>query len=129
MLDDNESWKPERPYYMRHYKLVKKTIVECNLLEWGLFLQSRANVVKQEIFRPLLWPFFGRNKCARVSTVFLGLDHRFGGEGPPILFETMIFGGKLDQYQERCCTYAQAIEMHAIACLDLMDAMYGVLPR
>lgn len=28
-----------------------------------------------------------------VSTVFLGLDHNFGG-GPPILFETMYFGEK-----------------------------------
>lgn len=27
-----------------------------------------------------------------VSTVFLGLDHNFMGDGPPILFETMVFG-------------------------------------
>ena len=28
----------------------------------------------------------------RVSTVFLGLDYRFSGEGPPLLlFETMTF--------------------------------------
>jgi hypothetical protein len=27
-----------------------------------------------------------------VSTVFLGLDHNFGMNGPPILFETMVFG-------------------------------------
>lgn len=35
-----------------------------------------------------------------ISTVFLGLDHKFG-EGEPLLFETMIFGGEHDQYQER----------------------------
>ena len=29
---------------------------------------------------------------AEVSTVFLSLDHGWG-EGPPILFETMVFGG------------------------------------
>lgn len=28
----------------------------------------------------------------RVSTVWLGLDHRFLGEGPPLIFETMVFG-------------------------------------
>jgi len=28
----------------------------------------------------------------RVSTVFLGIDHRHFGDGPPILFETMVFG-------------------------------------
>lgn len=28
----------------------------------------------------------------RISTVFLGLDHRMGfGKGPPLLFETMVF--------------------------------------
>lgn len=27
-----------------------------------------------------------------VSTVFLGIDHRHFGKGPPILFETMVFG-------------------------------------
>lgn len=26
-----------------------------------------------------------------VSTVFLGTDHRFGGDGPPLLFETGVF--------------------------------------
>lgn len=48
---------------------------------------------------------------ARVSTVFLGLDHSHG-YGPPLLFETMIFGGEHDQHQERCSTYEQALEMH-----------------
>ena len=26
-----------------------------------------------------------------VSTIFMGIDHRMGGEGPPLLFETMVF--------------------------------------
>ena len=33
---------------------------------------------------------------ALVSTVFLSLDHAFLG-GPPLLYETMIFGGPHDQ--------------------------------
>jgi len=66
-----------------------------------------------------------------VSTVFLGLDHRLG-EGPPLLFETMIFGlpgpassplegGRValytgtEEYQERCSTWEQAEAMHARA--------------
>lgn len=49
----------------------------------------------------------------RVSTVFLGLDHRFGGAGSPVLYETMIFGGPLDSEQHRYCTRAQALEGHA----------------
>lgn len=49
-----------------------------------------------------------------ISTVFLGLNHNCG-DGPPLLFETMIFGGPHDQYQERCSTWAQAEEMHRVA--------------
>lgn len=28
------------------------------------------------------------------------------------LFETMVFGGELDQGQDRCSTYEQALKMH-----------------
>ena len=46
-----------------------------------------------------------------VSTVFLGLDHSFDG-GRPVLYETMIFGGEHDEYQERYYTYQEAKEGH-----------------
>jgi hypothetical protein len=46
-----------------------------------------------------------------VSTVFLGLDHSFGRD--PQLFETMIFGGDLDQTQDRYATRQAAINGHA----------------
>lgn len=49
-----------------------------------------------------------------VSTVFLGVDHSFG-EGSPVLFETMIFGGEHDGYQERYCTWDEAEAGHARA--------------
>ncbi len=50
---------------------------------------------------------------SRISTVFLGLDHSFGS-GPPVLWETMVFGGKLDQDQARCSgSREQAEAMHA----------------
>lgn len=48
----------------------------------------------------------------RVSTVFLGIDHRFGGTGDPILYETMIFGGEHNDYQTRCCTKGEALKQH-----------------
>ena len=51
----------------------------------------------------------------RVSTVFLGLDHSFG-EGPPVLWETMIFGGEHDQYQDHYASEAAAIQGHEYAC-------------
>lgn len=41
----------------------------------------------------------------RVSTVWLGLNHQFG-DGPPLIFETMIFGPDswADEYCERYAT-------------------------
>lgn len=47
-----------------------------------------------------------------VSTVFLRMDHNFTGEGPPVLFETLVFGGKLDGKMERYCTEAEALAGH-----------------
>ena len=47
----------------------------------------------------------------RISTVCLGMDHSFG-DGPPLWFETMVFGGQLDQEQERYSTLEQAQAGH-----------------
>jgi len=46
-----------------------------------------------------------------ISTVFLGIDHNYFGD-EPLWFETMIFGGKFDEYQERYTTWDQAEEGH-----------------
>ena len=50
----------------------------------------------------------------KVSTVFLGIDHAFHSNGP-ILWETMVFGGKHDQYQRRYMTLEAARAGHAKA--------------
>lgn len=49
-----------------------------------------------------------------VSTVFLGVDHSFTDDGPPILFETMCFGGPdwLDEFQRRYATWDEAEQGH-----------------
>jgi hypothetical protein len=48
----------------------------------------------------------------RISTVWLGLDHGWGG-GPPLIFETLVFGGPMDGEMDRYSTEAQAVEGHA----------------
>jgi hypothetical protein len=47
----------------------------------------------------------------RVSTVWLGLDHNWG-PGPPLIFETMVFGGTMDEDQWRYPTEAVALAGH-----------------
>lgn len=57
------------------------TPIPCySLMEWALWLESADRCVA--------WT---GSKDKYVSTVFLGLDHRHWGNGPPIVFETMLF--------------------------------------
>ena len=61
-------------------------------------------------------------KRVRVSTVFLGIDHGFFSEGPPILWETMVFGGPLDGEQERYTSREAAFQGHQLMCQRVMAA-------
>jgi hypothetical protein len=54
----------------------------------------------------------------RVSTVFLPINH--GYEGPPLIFETMIFDGPMADYMDRYSTEAQALAGHEFAVQALM---------
>lgn len=47
----------------------------------------------------------------QVSTVFLGLDHSYNST-IPILWETMVFGGLLNQEQQRYASFQEALKGH-----------------
>lgn len=93
-------------------------VVEEDVHKWGEFIQDIKNKVvkKTEIYH---------HGNIEVSTVFLGLNHNFSREGRPILFETMIFGGLLDQHQWRYCTWEDALIGHENACLLVKNLMKG----
>lgn len=55
-----------------------------------------------------------------VSTVFLGCDHGFGA-GPPMLFETMIFGGQFDEALWRFATWDEAEAHHMATCKTVRE--------
>ena len=48
-----------------------------------------------------------------ISAVWLGLDHRFGSDGPPLIFETMVFPSKSDLRESDCERYATEDEARA----------------
>ena len=73
------------------------------VLEWAEWFERAERQVNETRIREV-----------RISTVFLGIDHAFFG-GPPLLFETMIFGGPHDGEMKRCCTWDEAEAMHARA--------------
>ena len=86
-----------------HYILEGHKAVPTDLMTWAKWLevnQGRRHVADETV------------DGVRVSTVFLGLNHAWGS-GPPLLFETMVFGGMLDQEQDRCSTWEEAESMHA----------------
>lgn len=76
-----------------------------DLMMWGRWMEAGNRIVQQDSVGG-----------ARVSTVFLGLDHSYNrGRGEPVLWETMIFGGPHDGYQERYTSRDDALAGHAAA--------------
>lgn len=94
----------------RHYVLDDdKSLVPVGLMEWARFFEDFEK-------RQVALTYHGK---AFVSTIFLGLDHRYG-EGPPLVFESMIFGGPLDQdYMDRYSSWDDALLGHRRAVLVL----------
>jgi hypothetical protein len=87
----------------RHYILIGQTPVpEPDTLKWAEFFEAGDRIVFQT-----------EVGASVVSTVFLGLDHQWR-DGPPLLFETMIFtDGESEGYQRRCSTWIEAEAQHA----------------
>ena len=96
---------------MRMYILVDNIVVKTDDIDlWS------DNLLKT---RSIKYTEFGDS--ISVSTVFLGLDHSppivsTTKNTGPILFETMVFGSKYEDYQERYQTYDEAILGHERIC-------------
>lgn len=87
---------------MANYILSGHTpILEEDVIKWAQWYKKANRVVKKTDLPG----------GVRVSTVFLGIDHNFMG-GTPLLFETMIFGGENNEFQERYSTWEEAEEGH-----------------
>lgn len=94
---------------MKRYVLYGKIPrLEPDLIKWATARENSDRIVAKT-----------KIGDSEVSTVFLGTDHAFGG-GAPLLFETMIFGGKHDEFCERYSTWEEAEEGHkrAIALVE-----------
>lgn len=76
--------------------------------EWNRLMEDRDS---RRIGRDTVDHYF-------VSTVWLGIDHNFG-DGPPVLWETMIFANgpdplKIDSWCERYSSAQDAREGHML---------------
>jgi hypothetical protein len=108
-------------------------VIPCGFMAWARYFE-RASVSGERVVArtPVLLtrPNARRHSVAKrriqcdVSTVFLGIDHRFTGEGPPLVFETMTFGAPrwdLD-VQLRWATWAEAEAGHAAVVRSLQTS-------
>lgn len=88
----------------KYYVLDGKKAVQCDMLTWATWFEKADRKVAYE-----------EHGGIRVSTVFLGLNHNFGS-GKPLIFETMIFGGKYNEDMDRYSTWDEASAGHKKMC-------------
>lgn len=93
-------------------------VQEPNLIKWAEWFETADRRVAHTSLR----------HNVSVSTVFLGLNHNFWGSSSPILWETMIFRGPNDGYQDRYSSREAAILGHQRAvwiarCPDTKEMM------
>lgn len=85
-----------------HFILENGEVKEVDLAKWAYWLEChpKERIIKQQY----TWHGYF------VSTVFLGLNHNYGG-GPPLIFETMVLDTRFE-YQWRGSTLDQAKAHH-----------------
>ncbi len=67
----------------------------------------------------------GNNQDVLISTVWLGMNHNWG-TGPPLIFETMIFGlEELEDWQVRSPTEDHAQVVHSEAIMEVALVVGG----
>lgn len=82
----------------------KTPVAVADIIEWGRWFEKIEN---RKVENTVV------SEGVEVSTVFLGIDHNFmPHSSPPILWETMIFGGEHAEWQERYSSYDDAVAGH-----------------
>lgn len=96
---------------MSHYFLNEDhTYTKCDLLTWAQQFEAMSQENRRHVACDMVMGY-------RISTVWLGIDHSFGGVAPPLVLETMVFQGddSTDVYMDRYSTWDEAIAGHEAA--------------
>ena len=102
------------------YILRGKEAIPCDdLMQWAMNFES----TDRHVAKTTITPADSSLPSSHVSTVFLGLDHAWDS-GPPLLFETMVFNGPMDQEMDRYSTWEEAEAGHDDMVQRVMKA-YG----
>lgn len=106
-----DSQREQSNNFLNQYIFVNGKIKPATFMEWALWFNNPNNrkVDWTDLTNEVNYP-----GGEMVSTIFLGIDHAFlNRKQLPVLFETMIFGGKYDQRMWRYCTCGQAKRGHS----------------
>ena len=92
------------------YVLKGKRQVPATLTQWAIWFGT--SWPDRQVSETILTN--KRKSTIRISTVFLGLDHNFSNFMPnrPLLFESMVFGGKNSGHTNRYHTWKEAAIGH-----------------
>lgn len=113
-----------------------KPVAAVDLHQWAEWFEKSNRVVRRTIIKitqPTTQPTTQLSLFVEditVSTVFLGLDHSFGRHGPPVLWETLVFGGPNADDMERYASMEEAVLGHfrmvetVAAALDELHLQY-----
>jgi hypothetical protein len=89
-------------------------VLEPDLLTWAEWYETADTVVAQT-----------QVGASAVSTIFLGLDYRFLGNGPPLIFETRVFTDGTGGEMRRCSTWLEAEKQHAEIVEEVRSKLYA----
>lgn len=95
----------ERPTYFILGADGRTPVAVADILTWARwFERGNRRVAATELSNGVGW----------ISTVFLGIDHNWAPQGPPVLFETMGFlNDDREDFFDRYHTWAEAEAGHA----------------
>lgn len=97
---------PDAPYPQKERYILdenRNPVVEHDAAKWRQWYTTASSLVAEDRIGP-----------STIATYFLAIDHDFFGLGQPVLWETMVFDGPLDQSCDRCAgSWQQAEAMHA----------------
>jgi hypothetical protein len=93
-----------------HYVLdAESRVRRAELMEWARWFEANA------VNGTRLVGLTEITSQVRVSTVFIGINSRYFGKGPPLVFETLVFGGPMDGEQWKYASWDDAETGHAVA--------------
>lgn len=90
-------------YYDREGRMISTTKWAEKFSDHDYQILKKSTVWEVDEFCPII----------EVSTVWLGIDHNYSLDGPPLIFETMVFGNiSMDNECWRWSTESEAIVGH-----------------